>query len=424
MSVDSPHSSTISRRVVIVGAGAVGMACALTLRREGHTVTVLDPRLPGEGASYGNAGIIANYSVDPVGMPGIVRRVPSMLMDPMGPLTIRWRYLPRLVPWLARFVAASRAARVEEISHALFSLLGNAAETWDDLVRGTDGQQYIVRRGWIHAYESESTFAAAQPVIELRRRRGVRIEILTSDELRDLEPAAAPIFRRAVYFPDTGFATSPARLVCAVASAFVAAGGTVAQERVTGFDRRAEGVTAVFTDQGSHPAERVVIAAGAWSRPLAAMLGSRVPLDTERGYHVMLRTPPKAPRHPLSTGERKFILLPMLEGIRLNGGVEFAGLEAPADFTRIRRMVAHARRILPGLGEEIQSEWLGFRPSMPDSLPVIGEAPACPGALFAFGHGHVGLTSAASTAVIVADLVAGRKPSTDAWPFRPGRFHF
>ena len=198
----------------------------------------------------------------------------------------------------------------------------------------------------------------------------------------------------------------------------------MAQECVTGFARSAEGVTAVLTERGAHPAERVVIAAGAWSRPLAAMLGSRVPLDTERGYHVMLPTPANALRHPLSSGERKFILLPMLEGIRLNGGVEFAGLEAPPDYTRIRRMVAHARRMLPGLGDDIQSEWLGFRPSMPDSLPVIGETPACPGGLFAFGHGHIGLTSAASTAVIIADLVAGRKPATDPRPFRPGRFRF
>jgi D-amino-acid dehydrogenase len=424
MPLDAPQSSPTPRRVVVVGAGAVGMACALALRREGHVVTVLDPQLPGEGASYGNAGIIANCSVDPVGMPGIVRRVPAMLMDPMGPLVIRWRYLPRLLPWLARFVAASRATRVEEISRALSSLLGNAAESWDELIRGTDAQRYIVRRGWIHAYESDAAFAAAQPVIALRRRRGVRIEILTPAELRELEPAAAPIFRRAVYLPDTGFATSPLRLVRAVADAFVAAGGTLVHERVTGFARRAEGVSAVFTDHGAHPAESVIIAAGAWSRPLAAILGSRVPLDTERGYHLMLPTPAQALRHPLSSGERKFILLPMLDGIRLNGGVEFAGLEAPADFTRIRLMVAHARRMLPGLGDDIRSEWLGFRPSMPDSLPVIGLAPACPGALFAFGHGHVGLTAAASTAAIIADLVAGRTPAIDVRPFRPERFRF
>ena len=424
MQAESRHTAANPKHVIVVGAGAVGMACALTLRREGHAVTVLDPRLPGEGASYGNAGIIANCSVDPIGMPGIVRRVPAMLMDPMGPLSIRWRYLPRMVPWLARLVVASRATRVEEISHALFSLLGNAAETWADLIRGTDGERYILPRGWIHTYESDAAFAAAQPVIDLRRRRGVRVEVLTPDELHQLEPAAAPIFRHAVYLPDTGFVTSPVRLVGALASAFVAAEGTLLQERVTGFNRGAYGPTSVLTERGAHPADQVVIAAGAWSRPFAAMLGSRVPLDTERGYHVMLPTPERAPRHPLSSGERKFILVPMQGGIRITGGVEFAGLDAPADFTRIRRMVAHARRMVPGLGDEIQSEWLGFRPSMPDSLPVIGAAPTCPGALFAFGHGHVGLTSAASTGLIIADLVAGRTPAIDLRPFRPDRFRF
>jgi D-amino-acid dehydrogenase len=420
----SRHQPVNPKHVVVVGAGAVGIACALTLRREGHIVTVLDSRLPGEGASYGNAGIIANCTVDPIGMPGIVKRVPAMLMDPMGPLSIRWRYLPRMVPWLAHFVAASRASRVEEISHALISLLGNAAETWAQLLRGTDGEQYIRRRGWIHAYETDAAFAAIQPVIELRRRRGVRVEVLTPDELRELEPAAAPIFRHGVYLPDTGFVVSPVGLVRAVASAFVAAGGTLLQERVTGFNRGANGPTSVLTERGAHPADRVVIAAGAWSRPLAAMLGSRVPLDTERGYHVMLPMPERAPRHPLSSGERKFILVPMQDGLRITGGVEFAGLDAPADFTRIRRMVAHARRMVPGLGDEIQSEWLGFRPSMPDSLPVLGIAPTCPGALFAFGHGHVGVTAAASTALIIADLVDGRAPAIDLRPFRPDRFRF
>jgi D-amino-acid dehydrogenase len=424
MQAASPHTPANPRRVVVVGAGAVGMACALTLRREGHTVTVLDSRPPGEGTSYGNAGIIANGTVDPVGMPGIVWRVPSMLMDPMGPLSIRWRYLPPLAPWLVHFFLASRAKRVEEISVAMLSLLGNAVETWADLIRGTEGEQYIVRRGWIQAYESDAAFAAAQSVIELRRRRGVRVEILTPDELRELEPAAAPIFRRAVYLPDTGFAVSPVRLVRAIANAFAASGGTVVQERVTEFNRVENGPTNVLTERGAHPADKVVIAAGAWSRPLAAMLGSRVPLDTERGYHVMLPTPERAPRHPLSSGELKFIVAPMQDGIRITGGVEFAGLDAPPDFTRIRRMVAHARRMVPGLRDEVQSEWLGFRPSMPDSLPVIGAAPTFPDALFAFGHGHVGLTSAASTALIIADLVAGRTPAIDLRPFRPDRFRF
>jgi len=424
MEEQSPRHPAKTKRVVVVGAGAVGMACALTLRREGHSVTVIDSRPPGEGASFGNAGLIANCSVDPIGMPGIVKRIPAMLTDPMGPLSVRWRYLPRLLPWLAHFVAASRAARVEEISQALVALLGNAAETWDGLLRGTDGDQYMRRRGWIHAYESDAVFAAVAPVLELRRRRGVRIQILTPGQLGELEPAAAPIFRHAVYLPDSGFVASPVRLVRAVAGAFGAAGGTLLQERVIGFSRGETGPTSVITERGAHQADCVVIAAGAWSRPLAAMLGSRVPLDTERGYHVMLPTPERAPKHPLSSGERKFVMVPMQDGLRITGGVELAGLDAPADFTRIRGMVAHARRMVPGLGAEIQSEWLGFRPSMPDSLPVLGAAPAWPGALFAFGHGHVGVTAAASTALIIADLVAGRTPSIDLRPFRPDRFRF
>ena len=188
----------MQQRVVVVGAGAVGMACGLTLRRDGHDVVVLDPRQPGEGASFGNAGIIANCTVDPLGMPGIMSRVPGMLLDPMGPLSIRWRYLPRIAPWLMQLVAASRPARVEAISCALAALLGNAVEIWADLVRGTQGEHYLTARGWIHGFETETAFAAMQPIIELRRRRGVRVEILGPRDLHDLEPAAAPIFRHVV----------------------------------------------------------------------------------------------------------------------------------------------------------------------------------------------------------------------------------
>jgi len=410
------------QRVVVIGAGVVGIACALTLRREGHDVVVLDPRLPGEGASFGNAGIIANCTVDPIGMPGIIRQVPRMLLDPMGPLAIRWRYLPRIAPWLMHLAAASRAERVETISRALASLVGNAVEAWGDLIRGTGGEQYVLSRGWIHAFETETAFTSVQPVIELRRRRGVRVEILTPRELHDLEPNIAPIFRHGVYLPDTAFVTNPLQLVRAVADVFLAAGGKLMHQRVIGFSDEGAGRHQVLTEREVHDCDRIVLAAGAWSRALAAMLGSRVPLDTERGYHVMLPMPDRPPRHPISSGERKFIILPMLDGIRITGGVELAGLEAPANFTRIRRMANCAQRMVPHLDTRIVSEWLGFRPSMPDSLPVIGHAPKRPAALFAFGHGHVGLTAAASTARVIADIIAGRSPTIDLQPFRPDRF--
>ena len=410
------------QRVVVIGAGIVGIACALNLRRDGHDVVVLDPRLPGEGASFGNAGLIANCTVDPIGMPGIIRRVPRMLLDPMGPLAIRWRYLPRIAPWLIHLAAASRVERVEAISHALASLVGDAVEAWRDLVRGTRGEQYVASRGWIHAFETEAAFTAVQPVIELRRRRGVRVEILTPLELHDLEPGLSPIFRHGVYLPDTAFVTSPPQLIRALAEVFIAAGGKLVHQRVTGFSDGQSGCQRVLTDKECHECDRAVVAAGAWSRGLAEMLGSRVPLDTERGYHVMLPTPDRPPRYPISSGERKFVIVPMREGIRITGGVEFAGLDAPANFTRIRQMATCAQRMFSNLDATIVSEWLGCRPSMPDSLPVLGPAPRRPAVLFAFGHGHIGLTAAPSTARAIADLIAGRSPMMNLEPFRPNRF--
>jgi D-amino-acid dehydrogenase len=408
------------RSVSVVGAGIVGMCCALFLQRDGHQVTIIDPREPGEGASFGNAGIIATCQVWPIAMPGVLRRIPLMLLDPEGPVVLRWRYLPRIAPWLIRLIAAARPQRVERTAAALAALLAGAMPAYDALLAEAGASDLVRRPGWLKVYASAQAFAATAAERELLRRHGVRFEVLTAAQIRQLEPALAPLFGHGLFFPDCGLVLNPKRLVDTLARAFVAGGGRLLRERATGF--AIDGDKAVLTEHSRHPCEAIVLAAGAWSRPLAARLGARVPLDTERGYHLMFETPEPSLGRPTQWGEHYFNLVPMEHGLRLTSGVEFAGLAMPADYRRIDRLARLARIMLPSLSSEPRSRWLGFRPSLPDSLPVLGRSARHADVYFAFGHQHLGLTLAAVSGRIIADLIAGRDPGLDLSPYRAERW--
>ncbi len=410
------------RHVAVVGAGIVGVCAALWLQRDGHRVTLFDPRGIGEAASKGNASVIAVESCIPVGTPGILRRVPGMLMDPLGPLAIRWTYLPRLAPWLWRFVRASAPARVEAISIALRSILTQALSAYHPLVEQAGAADMIRRTGWLGVWETEAGFRASQFGLELQRRRGVRMVVLRPEELRQFEPALAPIFRHAIHFPENAYVTDNHRLVQVLAESFWGRGGRVVREAVRGFALGPGGPSHLRTESGDHAVDAVVVAAGAWSKDLARDLGHSVPLETERGYHVMLPDPGPVPRLPLYSGDHSFAVTPLEHGLRFAGTVELGGLQAPPNYARARVLLEHGRRMFPGLREAGMTQWMGFRPSMPDSLPLISGSPLHRNAFFAFGHGHLGLTLAAITGRLVADLVAGRGTGIDMAPFRIDRF--
>jgi D-amino-acid dehydrogenase len=412
----------MAQRVVVVGAGIVGVSSAFSLRRDGHAVTLIDRAEPGEGASFGNASIIAMWAVAPVQTPGIVWKVPGMLLDPLGPLAIRWRYLPRLAPWLCRFVAASGRRRVEEIASALAALLAGAVEAFDPLLRAAQAPDLIRRAGAIGLYETEADFRGSAPLLELERRLGVRQETLDADAVRQMAPALAPAFARGVFYPEVAHAADPHLLVKRLAEAFVRGGGRLVREEAVGFEIGGGAVRAVRTRAAVHPCDAAIVAAGAWSKPLAAALGHRPPLDTERGYHVQLPAPGVELRLPVYVPDRGIAMTPLTGGLRLAGTVELGGLAAPPDWRRAQALLARARGWLPGLKEEGATRWMGFRPSMPDSLPVISGSPRLRNAFFAFGHGHLGLTLGARTGAIVAALVGGRDPGLDVAPYRIDRF--
>jgi len=410
------------RHVVVIGAGIVGVCSALALLRAGFRVTLVERDAPGQGASFGNGAVIGEAAVVPVATPGLLRKVPGMLLDARGPLALRWSYLPRIAPWLLRFAAASRPKRVEQISIALAALLAGSFAAFDRLLEMADAANMLRRTGWLCVYETEAGLEAYRPMLEVQRRRGVSFDILNRDALREFEPALGPIFARAVYYPDVGYALDSLRLVQVLAEAFGRRGGTLKRAEARGFEIGPDGPRTVLTEAGPVPCDAVVIAAGAWSKRLAAGLGGRPPLDTERGYHVQFAAPGVAPRLPVYSTERGIIATPLEVGLRVGGTVELGGLKAAPNWDRARVLLEQAKRWFPGLRTEGHSRWMGFRPSMPDSLPVIGRSPRFANAIFAFGHGHCGMMMGARTGEIVAALLAGCDPGLDMTPYRADRF--
>ena len=409
-------------QIAVVGAGIVGICCALYLQRDGHRVCLIDPDGPGEGCTSGNGGqIVTGYCV-PVALPGIVRQVPGMLSDPLGPLTIRWRYLPRLLPWLLRFLGASSRRRVASIASALHELNKDAMSAFEPLIQQASAQDLIERNGRLDVYRSEKAFAKAQVKLNLLRACGVELEILDSRQIADLEPALGGRCRFGLFYPRMAHTTDPLRLAQVLAGDFLRRGGRLLREKVTDFEFRSAGISALRTDAGRHPVDQVVLAAGAFSRPLAAKLGSKVPLDAERGYHVMLPNPGIELRRTLLFGDMYCGFTPMQGGLRLAGTVELASVDAAPNYARADNLLRGARRVLPDLKGDGATRWMGCRPSLPDSLPVLGRSPLHRSVYFAFGHGHVGLTGAAVTGKIIADLVADRPTHIDIQPFRADRF--
>ena len=410
------------RRVAVIGAGVVGVATALYLQRDGRQVTLIDPRGPGEGTSRGNASVFAVESCVPVATPGIVWKVPGMLMDPLGPLAIRWGYLPKLMPWLWEFVKASSPSRVEEISVALRSVLAGSLEAFTPLLEEAGAPEMIRKTGWLGVYETEKKWQGAQADLALQRRRGVPFTVLPAEEIRQFEPALAPIYKHAVHYPENAYAVNNFRLVQVLADSFLRNGGVHVREEAHGFELGPNGPTHVLTNGGRHACDAVVVTAGAWSKHLCRRLGHDPLLDTERGYHVMLPEPGVSPRLPVYSGDYSYATTPLEHGLRVAGTVELGGLAAPPNYARAEVLMKRARRMFPGLNDAGRADWMGFRPSMPDSVPVISGSTRHRNAFFGFGHGHIGLTLGAVTGRILADLVAGRDPGIDMRPFRIDRF--
>ncbi len=411
-----------ARSITVVGAGIVGVATACYLLRNGHEVTMIDRGAPGGGCSFGNAGSLSAGSCVPLALPGILRKVPGWLADPEGPLHIRVAHLPKALPWLWRLLRASRPAEVERIADGLRALHKGTFDAYDPLLRWAGCTELIQCHGQLLLYDTRAELDANAAGLKIRRDRGVEVETLNRDELRQLEPALAPIFEHAAFLPEQGQCANPFGLVQRMAAQFAADGGVIERAEIKGVEIEDGRPARLRTDQGTRPFDRLVIAAGASSGELARQLGSPVPLETERGYHVTVADPRVTTRIQAMWVRHAFIATPMAMGMRFAGTVELAGLDAPPNPARAKILLEHGKRMVPGIDTANVTTWMGHRPSLPDTLPVIDRSPHFDNVHFAFGHGHTGLIAGAVTGRIIADLIGGREPAIDMAPYRIDRF--
>jgi len=409
--------------IAVIGAGIVGVATAFELQRRGFAVVLIDRDAPGKGASYGNMASIAVTEFMPASRTSVWAQMPKWLLDPEGPVRIRPSYLPKLTPWFLRFLEASRPSRVKALEAAGAVLCRRVYEDLDPLLKAAGLSGLLSTEGCLSLYADEAEFKADREHIEVLERFGFRHDILAGEAIRDLEPALTTKIGRAVLFPDNRSVADPYRLVVALAEKFQALGGKVETGEVVGFEEGNGSVTAVRLKDGRRmAAATTVLCAGAYTGRLSRLLGEPIPLETERGYHTQIMSPGVSMRHSIIWPARAFMATPTAGGIRVGGTVEMAGLDAPPDFRRAKVLVKRAKEALPDLRADDASEWMGHRPAMPDTVPVIGPSAKRRGVLYATGHGHLGLTYAATTARLIGDLVAGVEPPIDLKPYRVNRF--
>ena len=407
---------------IVIGAGVAGLTTALYLQRAGEPVLVIDPLPPAGGASFGNAGLISADTSIPIALPGMVRKVPGWLTDRLGPLSVDPRYLPRALPWLVRWVAASRESRVLKISDAMRALHSTTFDCWRELLGQAKFAELIRPLGQVHAWETEEETPSAALERRLRERQGIRADRLSSDDLRQMFPGISRKVVRGLLLPGNGFTVNPQRLVQTLGALLLEAGGSIVAERASRIVPGEGGSYTVMTNIGWRKTKKIVVAAGAWSNDLLKPVGVRIPLETERGYHAMLTAPGIDLRLPISNKSRAFGVTPMEHGLRVAGTVEIAGLQAPPNLERARVLLEHIKGMFPDVDTREHRFWMGFRPSTPDSLPILGEAPGLPNVFLALGHGHFGMTGGPPSGKIVSSLALRRPATIDPAPYAASRF--
>ncbi|MBB3965690.1 NAD(P)/FAD-dependent oxidoreductase [Rhizobium metallidurans] len=410
------------RTVAVVGAGVIGAAIALELQRRGLQVTLIDKGEPGRGTSYGNMASIALDFAAGSG-PNTWRKIPRWLLDPEGPVWLRPAYALKMAPWFLRFIAAGRPSRLRDIEDAGMSLSNPALADFRAMLDTIAAPDLMTDEGCLAIYETEAEFTGDRGHIDFMRRYGFDFDVLEGAAIRDLEPSLSPSIAKAVLLPDNKTIRDPYRLVVKLAAAARERGATFVSGAARTVEKNADGTSVVLLENGERiAADFVVLAAGVHTRFLAQKLGEPIPLETERGYHTQIMQPGVSMRYSVIWPHRAFMITPTAGGIRVGGNVELAGLDAAPDFRRARVLVRHAQRAVPGLEVKDASEWMGHRPALPDTIPIISPSSKMQGVWYATGHGHLGLTYSATTARLIADMVTGARPAVDMTPFRIDRY--
>jgi D-amino-acid dehydrogenase len=412
-----------SKEAIVIGAGIIGICAALALQEKGFAVSVIDRDGAAEGTSIGNAGVISPWSCVPQSLPGLWKKVPGWLLDPEGPLALRWSYVPRLTPWLLKFLRAGALDRLPAIADAMVTVNRPSLDMYHRLLAGTGAEDLVQDCLYLHVYRDVNGADPDDLPWRLRRERGVPLQVLRNGEVREVEPELSPEIKSAMVVKQQGRTVNPGRLGKVLAAKAEAQGARFLRGRVERIAPETGGGYRIDTDQGSHAAKTVVLAAGAWSARLLTALGVRLPLEAERGYHLVFKDPGLSLTHSIMDTERKFVISSMEMGVRSAGTAEFAGLDAAPNYRRARVFKRHSKELLPNLNTDSPEEWMGVRPATPDSVPFIGPVPGHQNMYAAFGHGHLGLTGAPMTGRMVAALAANEPLNVNMEPFRLDRFN-
>lgn len=408
--------------VIVIGAGVVGLSAAIAAVASGLSVTVLDREGPAAGASAGNAGAFAFTDILPLASPGILKKAPKWLLDPLGPLTVPPAYALKIAPWMFRFWRACQPARVAHSTAAQTALMDLSKAELEPFLGATGTAPMLRKEGNLQVYEGEAEFKASLAGWKARADHGIEFRHLDAAGIAEIQPGLAARFTHATFTPGWYSIADPKLYTLALADHFRTIGGVIERAEVIALKPVDGAVEVLSADGRARRAAQVVLSAGAFSHRVARTLGESIPLETERGYNTTLPADAFDLRTQVTFGGHGFVVTRLSTGIRVGGAVELGGLDLPPNFRRSEAMLKKAQAFLPGLKPEGGVQWMGFRPSLPDSLPAIGRARATPRVIFAFGHGHLGLTQSAGTARIVADLLTGRTPAIDIAPFSPQRF--
>ncbi len=411
-----------TKRVAVIGAGIVGVSTAIWLQRAGHDVILIDKVGPGEGTSFGNGGVLASCSIVPVTVPGLLFKAPRMLLDPNQPLFLKWSYLPKLAPWLIRYLRHANADAVKRRADALFPIIGDSLADHQALAAGTGAEKWIVPSDYLFLYNDRAHFETDAFGWSVRKAHGFAWDELEGGAFADYDPAFGPAVDFAVRLKDHGRIADPGHYVKDLAAHAERNGARLIVGNADDFARENGEITGVRVSGETISCDAAVIATGAWSAPLARKLGLSVPLESERGYHLDLWEPNFMPRSPVMVASSKFVATPMEGRLRLAGIVEFGGLEAPPSRAPFALLKKNIRAAMPGIAWKEATEWMGHRPSMDDSIPVIGEVAGLKGAFLGFGHDHIGLTGGPKTGRVLSQLISGRRPNMNLAPYSPTRF--
>ena len=407
--------------IAVLGGGVIGLSVALKMLNSGREVVLIDPEEPGSGTSYGNAGTIAEYAVLPVGSPEVIKRLPSLLFYKNSPIAIKRSEILSLAPWLMKFLYQSMPKQAEKNAQSIAKILVNARLRWEDLASQINGSSLLNNNGSIYIYKSKSIYDAGLKDINHRKTLGLNAQMLNPSELNKLEPNINLIEGGAAYFPNCAYMSDPGKMMKLLLNTCIEKGCQVIRQTAKNIERTNNGIKVTLDDKSTILSKHLVVSAGAFSKKFAKQAGDNIPLDVERGYHVEYDMNEPLLNRPCCSADGGFYMSPMSGRLRVVGTVELGGVSPKISMHRVNHLENGASNFFPSLGKPSRT-WLGFRPSIPDSKPVISASRKGNDIVYAFGHGHIGLTLAPVTAEIVESIITGKKPPIPIHEFSVQRF--